>query len=60
MFEKWKEVLDNARSCGVLLVNPSNDFDCIAPDLFLEKLNTYGSGYNSLKLINSLLSDKNV
>ena len=54
MFEKWEEVLDNARSCGTLLVNPSNDFDCIASDLFLAKLNTYGSGYNSLKLINSL------
>ena len=60
MFEKWEEVLDNARSCGALLVNPSNDFDCIASDLFLAKLNTYGSGYNSLKLINSLLSDENV
>ena len=60
MFEKWKEVLDNARGCGALLVNPSNDFDCIAPHLFLAKLNTDGSGYNSLKLINSLLSGKNV
>ena len=45
---------------GALLVNPSNDFDCIASDRFLAKLNTYGSGFNSLKLINSILSGKNV
>ena len=58
MFEKWKKVLDNGGSCGALLVDLSKAFDCIVHDLLLAKLNGYGFGYNSLKLINSFLSGR--
>ena len=55
---KWKKVLDNAGSCGALLVDLPKVFDCIVHDLLLAKLSTYGFDYNSLKLINSFLSGR--
>ena len=58
MFEKWKKVPDNGGICSALLVNLSKAFDCIVHDLLLAKLSAYGFGYNSLKLINSVLSGK--
>ena len=58
MLEKWKNVLDNGGSCGSLLVDLSKAFDCIVHDLLLAKLSAYGFDYNSLKLINSFLSDR--
>ena len=58
MSEKCKKVLDNGGSCRTLLVDLSQAFDCIANDLLLTKLGAYGFGYNSLKLINSFLSDR--
>ena len=59
MFEKWnKKALDNGGSCGALLVDLSITFGSIVHDLLLEKLSTYGFDYNSLKLINSFLSDR--
>ena len=58
MLEKWKNVLDNGGSCGSLLVDLSKAFDCIVHDLLLAKLSAYGFDYNSLKLINSFLSNR--
>ena len=57
-FGKWKKVLDNGGSCGALLVDRSKACDCIVYDLLLAKLSTYGFDYNSLKLINSVLSGR--
>ena len=57
MFEKWKKVLDNGESCGALFVDLSKAFECMGHDLLLAKLSPYGFDYNSLKLINSFLSD---
>ena len=59
MFEKWKKVLDNDGRCGALLVDLSKAIDCIVHDLLLEKLSACGFDYNSLKLINSFISDRN-
>ena len=59
MLERWKKVLDNGESCGALLVFLSKAFDCTVHDLLLEKLSAYAFDYNSLKLINSYLSDRN-
>ena len=58
MFEKWKKVLDDRGSCGTFLVDLSKAFDCRVHDLLLAKLSAYGFDYNSLKLINSLLSGR--
>ena len=58
LFEKWKKVLDNGGSCGALLVDLSKAFDCIVHDLLLAKLSGYSFDYNSLKLINSFLSER--
>ena len=53
-----EKVLDNGGSCGALLVDLSKSFDCIVHGLLLEKLSADGFDYNSLKLINSFLSDR--
>ena len=58
MSEKWKKVLDNGGSCGALLVDLSKTFYCIVHDLLLAKLSAYDFDYNSLKLINSFLTDR--
>ena len=58
MFKKLKKLLDNGRSYGDLLVDLSRAFDCIVHNLLLEKLSANGFDYNSLKLINSFLSDR--
>ena len=55
MFEKWKKVLDNGRSCDSILVDLSKAFGCIVHNLLLAKLSTKCFDYNSLKLINSFL-----
>ena len=60
MFEKWKKVLDNGGSRGAILVDLSKAFDCMIHDLLLAKLSAYGFNYNSLKLINSFLSYRNL
>ena len=58
MFKKLKKLLDNGRSYGDLLVDLLKAFDCIVHNLLLEKLSANGFDYNSLKLINSFLSDR--
>ena len=58
MFEKCKKVLDNGGSCGALLVDVSKAFDCIVHELLLAKLSPHGFDNNSLKLINSFLSER--
>ena len=40
MFENWKKVLDNGRSCDSILVDLSKAFGCIVHNLLLEKLST--------------------
>ena len=60
MFEKWKKVQDNGGSRGAILVDLSKAFDCIIHDLLLAKPSAYGFNYNSLKLINSFLSYRNL
>ena len=58
MFEKWKEVLDNAGSCGALLIHLSKTFDCTVHNILLEKLSAYGFDCNSLGLINIFISSR--
>ena len=51
-------MLYNGGSCSALLADLSKAFECIVHDLLLAKLRAYGFDYNSLKLINSFLSDR--
>ena len=58
MVEKWKKCLDNKGSTGVVMTDLSKAFDCLTHDLLIAKLNAYGFDYNSLKLVNSYLSNR--
>jgi hypothetical protein len=58
MVEKWRETLDNDGACGALLTDLSKAFDCLKHDLLIAKLSAYGFTYESLKLINSYLSER--
>ena len=58
MIEKWRETLDKGGACGALLMGLSKAFDCLKHDLLIAKLNSYGFTYDSLKLINSYLSER--
>ena len=58
MVEKWKRCLDNKGSTGVVMTDLSKAFDCLIHDLLIAKLNAYGFDYNSLKLVNSYLSNR--
>ena len=60
MIEKWRETLDKGGSCGALLMDLSKAFDCLKHDLLIAKLNSYGFTYDSLKLINSYLLERNI
>ena len=58
MLGKWRKCLDNKSSTGVILTDLSKAFDCLIHDLLIAKLNAYGFDYNSLKLIQSYLSNR--
>ena len=53
-----EKVLDNDGSFGVLSVDLSKAFGCIAHDHLLGKLSGYDFDYKSPKLINSFLSGR--
>ena len=57
MFGKWKKVLDSGGSSSALLVDLSKAFDCIFHGLLLTKLSACGFDYNSLRLVDSFVSD---
>ena len=44
--------------CGALFRNLIKAFDCLVHDFLLAKLEAYGFTYESLKLINSYLTDR--
>ena len=58
MIEKWRKCLDNKGKAGVLLTDLSKAFDWLVHELLVAKLNAYGFGYHSLKLIYNYLSDR--
>ena len=58
MIEKWRRNLDQGRTCGALFADLSKAFDCLVHDFLIAKLEAYGFTYESLKLINSYLTDK--
>ena len=58
MIEKWRRNLDQGGICGALFTDLSKAFDCFVHDYLLAKLEAYGFTYESLKLINSYLTDR--
>ena len=58
VIEKWRRNLDQVGLFGALFRNLSKAFDCLARDFLLAKLEAYGFIYESLKLMNSYLTDR--
>ena len=58
MVEHWRQCLDNGGVSGALLTDLSKAFDSIFHDLLIAKLAPYGFDYNSLKMLQSYLSNK--
>ena len=58
MTEKWRHNLDQGGICGALFTDLSKAFDCLVHDFLIAKLEAYGFTYESLKLINSYLTDR--
>ena len=59
MVENCKKALDQGNEYGALLTDLSKAFDCLPHDLIVAKLHTYGFLIESLKLINSDLTERN-
>ena len=58
LLEKWRISLDKGGYGGAILMDLSKAFDTINYDLLLAKLDAYGFDRNSLKLINSYLTNR--
>ena len=58
MIEKWRHNLDQGGICEVLFTDLSKAFDCLVHDFLIANLEAYGFTYDSLKLINSYLTDR--
>ena len=57
LLEKWKFVLDRKAYAGAILTNLSKAFDTLNHDLLTVKLYAYAFSEESLKLINSYLTN---
>ena len=51
MLIKWQSCLNNGGKVGAILMDLSKAFDCLSHDLILAKLDAYGFGRKSLKLL---------
>ena len=58
MLEKWKLAVDNKINFNALLTDLSKAFDCLPHDLLLAKLNAYGFSLQTLRLVQSYLSNR--
>ena len=58
MVENCKKALDQGNEYGALLTDLSKAFDCLPHDLIVAKLHAYGFSIDSLKLINSYLTER--
>ena len=56
--EKWQKCLDKRGISGDILTDLSKVFDCILNDLLIAKLAAYGFDYQSFKIIESFLSNR--
>ena len=58
LLENWRNHLDNKEIIGVILCDLSKAFDTLPHDLLIAKLEAYGFGFNSLKLIYDYLNNR--
>ena len=56
MIEKWKETVDNGNVFGALITDLSKTSDCLANDLIIANLNSYGFNLTALNLIHNYLT----
>ena len=56
--EMIRRCIDKGRITGMVLMGLSKAYDCLPHDLLIAKLNAYGVGIDSLKLIYSFLTDR--
>ena len=58
MTEKWRKCLDKGGIRGAILTDLLKAFDCILHDLLIAKLAAYGFDYQSLRIMESFLSNR--
>ena len=58
MTEKWRKCLDKGGISGAILTDFSKAFDYILHDLLIAKLAVYGFDYQSLRIMESFLSNR--
>ena len=58
MVENCKKALDQGNEYDALLTDLSKSFDCLPHDLIVAKLHAHGFSIDSLKLINSYLTER--
>ena len=59
LLQKWQKCLDASDGIvGTLLMDLSKAYDCVNHDLIIAKLEVYGVGENSLRLIQNYLSQR--
>ena len=58
MTEKWQKCLDKGGISEAILTDLSKAFDCILRNLLIAKLAAYGFDYQSLRIMESFLSNK--
>ena len=58
MMNKWQKCLDKGGISGAMLTDLSKAFDCILHNLLIAKLAAYGFDNQSLRIIDSFLSNR--
>ena len=58
MLETWKKALDLKHKAGAVLTDLSKAFDCLNHELLIAKLDAYGFGKTSCKLIFDYLKSR--
>ena len=53
-----EKTLDQGKECGAMLADLSKTCDCLLHDLIAAKLHTFGFSLESVKLINSYLTNR--